>query len=253
MATYLVDYENVHYKGLEGIEHLTKKDTVIVFYSQAMNKVTFSVYKDIRSSKATFKHIFAHTGVINSLDMQLSSYLGALIAIRDDSKFFIVSKDRCFDYVVKFWLEREIDIVRVVDIKMTILEKTSFAEKVKAKLSLLNKTADTTSKESAKATIQEYISPTKNSSDEITSNSTPKKKKKKKKKQKTIQTNLTMSDIEQAVNPTGIDVQHYQTIFDIVSTGKTKCQVNTAIVRAFGSTNNIYSSIKPLIKHLPGS
>ena len=42
MATYLVDYENVHHSGLLGIEALSEEDNIVVFYSD--NGETIPIY-----------------------------------------------------------------------------------------------------------------------------------------------------------------------------------------------------------------
>ena len=40
MATILVDYENVHgSNGLKGVEVLTERDTLIIFFSEACRKI----------------------------------------------------------------------------------------------------------------------------------------------------------------------------------------------------------------------
>ena len=42
MRYYLVDYENVKEEGLEGMENLTSKDCLVIFYSKNANKDTKS-------------------------------------------------------------------------------------------------------------------------------------------------------------------------------------------------------------------
>lgn len=34
MATYLIDYENVYIEGLTGLERLSQRDEVVIFYTQ---------------------------------------------------------------------------------------------------------------------------------------------------------------------------------------------------------------------------
>ena len=41
---YLVDYENVHKAGLNGIEELKSTDTVIIFYSANADSLSFELH-----------------------------------------------------------------------------------------------------------------------------------------------------------------------------------------------------------------
>ena len=45
MATYLIDYENVYIEGLTGLEYLTKRDEVVIFYTQNRCGLTFELHQ----------------------------------------------------------------------------------------------------------------------------------------------------------------------------------------------------------------
>lgn len=112
MAIYLIDYENA--KNLLGINKLTAKDSIIIFYSKNANTLTFDAHQEILSSKAKIEYKCVEVGGRNALDFQLSSYLGYLIKQNENSEckiYIIVSKDRDFSFVKSFWKkEKSIDI-----------------------------------------------------------------------------------------------------------------------------------------------
>ena len=106
MAIYLVDYENTHYLG--GISGLSANDTVVVFYTQNSSSLSFDAHKEILQAQAKILYKYVDNGGKNALDFQLSTYLGCLIVEKqaDEQQLDIVSKDKGFFYVSKFW-ERE--------------------------------------------------------------------------------------------------------------------------------------------------
>lgn len=106
MAIYLVDYENTHHLG--GISRLPKNDTVVVFYTQNSSSLSFDAHKEILQAQAKILYKYVDNGGKNALDFQLSTYLGYLIGEKqaDEQQLYIVSKDKGFYYVSKFW-ERE--------------------------------------------------------------------------------------------------------------------------------------------------
>lgn len=124
MAIYLVDYENTHYLG--GISGLYANDTVVVFYTQNSSSLSFDAHKEILQAQAKILYKYVDNGGKNALDFQLSTYLGCLIGEKqaDEQQLYIVSKDKGFYYVSKFW-ERE------KGIRVTVV--SSLTEQPKAK------------------------------------------------------------------------------------------------------------------------
>ena len=103
MAAYLIDFENVKSEGIKGILQLTEKDTVIIFYSVNADTLTFETMDMIFNSKAKLKKYKIIHGGKNSLDFQLTTYLGYLIHEGTDNCFYIISNDHGFQHVVEFW------------------------------------------------------------------------------------------------------------------------------------------------------
>ena len=102
---FLVDYENVSDGGLHGFFDLTGDDTVALFYTQNANKISIDFFEiAMRSDKAADIAFIKVNPGNQALDLQLASYLGALMAsAEDDCAFYIVSKDKGFQCLIPFW------------------------------------------------------------------------------------------------------------------------------------------------------
>ena len=100
MSFYLIDYENL--KKINGFDTLTKDDTVIFFYSQTANTLTFDMHIELGKCLAEKEYFFVENGGKNALDFQLSTYVGIIIAKHPEEKIFIISKDKGFENVLSF-------------------------------------------------------------------------------------------------------------------------------------------------------
>ena len=107
---FLIDYENVHEAGLQGMESCPSGCAIHLFYSQNANRLNLDL---LRGLKASFTVHKVHPGR-QSLDMQLVSYLGYLIGREGtDCRYVIVSKDRDFANTPLFWqTEAGVEVVR---------------------------------------------------------------------------------------------------------------------------------------------
>ncbi len=122
---YLIDYENVHKTGFNGLLNLTESDNVIIFYSGNADKITFNLHKEIVDSKADITYFEVRAGGKNALDFQLSTYLGYILGNKKKAKCYIVSNDKGFEFVRDFWKKQGIKIEIISNI-----EKNSEAEPV---------------------------------------------------------------------------------------------------------------------------
>ena len=52
MAYYLIDFENVKSRGMEGVELLAEEDTVCIFYSDNADSMTFDLHRKLNETKA---------------------------------------------------------------------------------------------------------------------------------------------------------------------------------------------------------
>lgn len=116
MSKYLIDYENVYIEGLDGLENLTEEDEVCIFYTQNRCGMTFDLHKRFLKSRAAIKLLEVSSAppknqfskaslgnsIKNALDLQLTLYLGFLLASDGSEDIFIISKDNDFGLDVQF-------------------------------------------------------------------------------------------------------------------------------------------------------
>lgn len=103
MTVYLVDFENVRSEGLKGVDRLSEGDKVVIFYSKNAENISFDVHTLLNNSKAEIETFRILRGGRNSLDFQLSTYLGYLVMENCYKKIFIVSQDKGFLCAISFW------------------------------------------------------------------------------------------------------------------------------------------------------
>ena len=76
MSTYLVDFENVGVGGMDGVEKLSDRDRVVIFYGKQAAAVPFERHIEIASSRAEVRYIKVDKTGKNFLDFQLCRYSG---------------------------------------------------------------------------------------------------------------------------------------------------------------------------------
>lgn len=113
---YLIDYENVHQAGLNGIEKLTGNDKLIIFYTANAETLTFSLYEKMVQCKAEIQLYKVQCGGKNALDFQLASYAGYIIGKNPSAEYHIISNDKGYKYIVNFWKEKDIQVNMSSDI-----------------------------------------------------------------------------------------------------------------------------------------
>ncbi len=115
MACFLIDYENEGGRVLEGISllNLTENDEIIIFYSESSSRITMELLKELDRIPAKKLYIKVETGTRHSLDFQLVSCLGAFIYKNPLKDYYIVSKDRGYDCVCRFWKDRKVFVKRI--------------------------------------------------------------------------------------------------------------------------------------------
>ncbi|WP_124101190.1 PIN domain-containing protein [Ruminococcus sp. Marseille-P6503] len=103
MNAYLIDFENVKSKGLNGIEHLCENDRVIIFYSENSDTISFDMHMKVMATPASVEYLKVRVGGKNALDFQLCSMMGFIAAKEIYRYIFIVSNDKGFDKLHDFW------------------------------------------------------------------------------------------------------------------------------------------------------
>ena len=112
MSIYLIDFENVHDSGLNGISLLTENDEVNIFYSNKSEHMSFDTHVNIMKSVAKIKYIKLRKSAKNYLDFQLATHVGYLIGSQVEGPYYIISKDTGYDSVVDYWKEHGITVTR---------------------------------------------------------------------------------------------------------------------------------------------
>lgn len=152
MNYYFIDYENVHADGFTGVEKLGENDVICVMYTEQSKAFSLELVEKITRQRARLESYKAGTGAKNSLDFQLASYLGYVIAKNEgaDDSFYIVSRDTGFNHLVDFWAERNVKVRRIPNFACD--EKDLEEPKPKARTKSKSKVADTD-----KATKEELL------------------------------------------------------------------------------------------------
>ena len=93
---YVVDTENLGSEAFKDTSFLTKKDKIVLFCSKNSKHVDMPSLHMLLSSKATILTELVDVGLKNSLDFQISVFIGMESKVNTYSKVYIVSNDRGF-------------------------------------------------------------------------------------------------------------------------------------------------------------
>lgn len=111
---YLIDFENVHNDGIANIEDLSKGDHVHIFSTENALNIKTEVFW--RKDDMVTPHLVPAGP--QSLDMHLVSYLGYLLGRKGKQcTYKIISKDKGYDNIIRFWKEEGYNIIRESEIK----------------------------------------------------------------------------------------------------------------------------------------
>lgn len=136
MKAYLIDFENVNSKGLNGIDSLGGDDSVYIFYSDKSDTLSFEMHQKVMESTAKIVYVKVNVGGKNALDFQLSTYLGYLVAKEKYSHIFVISSDKGFDFLHDFWnVKKYENVSTVVHRTKTIGAAVNFAERTSEEVS----------------------------------------------------------------------------------------------------------------------
>lgn len=276
MATYLVDLENTGLAGLSGLEELSAKDKVIVFYGTRTGSIAFDKHVELTKAKADVTYTKTERVAKNYLDFQLVTYLGYLIGSGQERVYYIISKDKGYDSCIEFWRKtnKQIAITRCeslqkqkavtqptaqsdagkvaqtaggehVDIQknptpepMQADQPVSGGKQPKKKAS--GKTPSTPKDSGKEASVQK-------ASDRATSDqkASGKKTPDQKKAQKPSLPESMRKKIRKAVKEEGLEAGSYKFIYDYVVKSSDKQKLNIALVKHFQQEkgNRLYKEI----------
>ena len=136
MATnyVLIDFENVQPKNLELLT--TQPFKVFVFVGASQTKVSFDLADSMQLLGNDARYIKIAGNGQNALDFHIAYYVGELAAKDKEAQFHIISRDKCFDPLIKHLRSRKIRIQREKDLAeiplLQISTTTSNDEKIAA-------------------------------------------------------------------------------------------------------------------------
>lgn len=110
MRVFLIDFENMRSEGLRGIDNLSAEDTVVIFYSNNADTLSFAAHAMIMSSKANIVYYKIKRGGKNALDFQLITCLGYMLAKEPEAEYFVISKDTGYDFAIEFWADNFVGV-----------------------------------------------------------------------------------------------------------------------------------------------
>ena len=132
---YLIDFENVGLKGLEGAEKLSVQDHVHLFSTRNAPKINTATLATFNGKNLVVHEVPAKS---QSVDMHLVSYLGYLLGKHDPGPAIVIlSNDTDYDDIVQFWkTELNVTVVRrdhFEDPKPSVPKKTAGKAKASGK------------------------------------------------------------------------------------------------------------------------
>ena len=75
----LIDFENTHASGFQGVEYLDEKDTLVVYYSDENSAVSKGLVEDLRQKNVHVRMVKLLKQHSNALDMYIASTTGMFL------------------------------------------------------------------------------------------------------------------------------------------------------------------------------
>lgn len=98
----ILDYENTGSLGLNGIDKLTSKDTVCLFYSEKAHTIDLEAIEMFKNTKATIKYIKVKKTAPNYADFQIATLTGIILGKNSEEKVAIISNDKGYVAVIDY-------------------------------------------------------------------------------------------------------------------------------------------------------
>ena len=124
---YLIDFENVGLKGLEGAEKLSAQAHVHLFSTRNAPKINTATLATFNGKNLVVHEVPAKS---QSVDMHLVSWLGYLLAEGEDARYVIVSNDTDYDGIIRFWkAQKGVSVQRRANMKNAGPQKPTLSAK----------------------------------------------------------------------------------------------------------------------------
>lgn len=98
----ILDYENTGSLGLNGIDKLTSKDTVCLFYSEKAHTIDLEAIEMFKNTKAAIKYIKVKKTAPNYADFQIVTLTGLILGKNSEEKVAIISNDKGYVAVIDY-------------------------------------------------------------------------------------------------------------------------------------------------------
>ncbi len=231
MSVYLIDYENVNYNGLDGIETLGPDDEVALFYSSKASSIPLELTIRISQSKASFCYLKVKKTGKNYLDFQLSALSGYIVATTRQTEFVVISNDTGFDSVLDFWnnqdfVDRKLRFRRQSKIKQPDNNST---ENVKPEKTAAEKNNKPDDKKKGQPANEKTDSSRMSKADNAKSDKTSKKKPEKKAVGKLPQ--AVKEEVRKATKNIDLAPSEYLTVYRLLRKSMDKQEYYTSLVR----------------------
>jgi hypothetical protein len=110
----LIDFENVRPAGIPAIH---ENQNVFIFAGDNQNKIDYDLVRATQPYGNRVQWIKIKGSGRNALDFHISYYLGKLSAIHKQASFFILSKDKGFDPLVRYLENSGIQCKRITQLE----------------------------------------------------------------------------------------------------------------------------------------
>lgn len=101
---YLVNYDSVNQKGIDGIETLNPSDNVVIFYIDKQHTMELSFFERIHSSSANIQ--FNKVSDESLYPCIFSAYIGYIMGSSPNAHIYIISHDNRYEFLKEFWSEK---------------------------------------------------------------------------------------------------------------------------------------------------
>jgi hypothetical protein len=127
----LIDFENVRPAGIPAIR---ENQNVFIFAGDNQNKIDYDLVRETQPYGNRVQWIKIKGSGRNALDFHISFYLGKLSAIHKQASFFILSKDKGFDPLVRYLENSGIQCKRITQLQDFITGKEVDDDSIFAKI-----------------------------------------------------------------------------------------------------------------------
>jgi hypothetical protein len=124
----LIDYENVQVKSLALLKGSNIQ--VRVFLGPSNTKLSTDLVLAMKELGDRADYIVLDAGGHNALDFHITYYLGRLAALHAGADFYVISKDKGFDSLIKYMNKNGVSCARAVSIADLPMVKTAAATTV---------------------------------------------------------------------------------------------------------------------------